>query len=51
MWEQDSIVRFLDRDLVREAGQYAVVEIRKRWLKVSAGFFILIGIDLVLGGE
>jgi len=41
MWEQDSIVRFLDRDLVREAGEHVVVEIGKRWLKVSVGFSLL----------
>jgi len=38
MSEQDSIVGFVDRDLVREAGEYAVVEIGMRWLKVRAGF-------------
>ena len=43
----------VDRDLVREAGEHAVVEIGKWWSKLSAGFLfvILIGIDLVLGGE
>src|SRR5882724_12183627 len=41
MWEWDIIVRFVDRDLVREAGKHAVVEIEKRWLKVSAGFSLL----------
>ena len=38
MWEWDSIVRFVDRDLAREAAEHAVVEIGKRWLKVSVIF-------------
>ena len=37
MLEWDSIVRFVDRDSVREVGEH-VVEIGKRWLKVSARF-------------
>jgi len=36
---RDSIVSFVERDLVREVGEHAVVEIGKRWLKVSARFF------------
>ena len=39
MWEWESIVSFVDRDSVREVGEHAVVEIGKRWLKVSARFF------------
>ena len=38
MWEWYSLVRFVDRDLVREGGEHVVVEIGKRWLKVSARF-------------
>ena len=41
MWEWDLIVGFVDRDSVREAGEHAVVEIGKRWLKVSAGFLFV----------
>jgi len=41
MWEWDTIVRFINRDLVREVGKHAVVEIEKRWLRVSAGFSLL----------
>ena len=41
MWEWDLIVRFVDRDLVKEAGEHAVVEIGKRWWKVSVGFLYL----------
>ena len=53
MWEWDSIIGFVYRDLVREVGEHAVVEIGKRWLKVSARFIfvILTGLDLALGGE
>ena len=41
MWEWDSLVGFVDRDSVREAGEHAVVEIGKRWLKVSVIFILL----------
>ena len=42
MLEQDLVVRLVDRDLAREAGEHAVVEIWKRWLKVSVGFFSIL---------
>ena len=38
MSEQDSVVGLVDRNLVREAGEHAMVEIWKRWLKVSVRF-------------
>jgi len=52
MSEWDLIVMLIDRNLVREAAENAVVEIGKRWLKVSVIFsFLIFGSLLVLGGE
>jgi len=35
MLERDSVVVLVDRNLEREVAEHAVVEIGKRWLKVS----------------
>ena len=38
MSEWDSVVRLVDRNLAREAGKHAVVEIWKKWFLVSVSF-------------
>jgi len=38
MSERDSVFALVDRKLVREAVKHTVVEIWKRWLKVSVSF-------------
>jgi len=40
MLEWDSVVGLVDRDLVREAGEHAVVVIWKKWYIVSVRFSI-----------
>ena len=42
MSEWDLVVMLVDRNLVREAAEHAMVEIGMRWLKVSVGFSFLI---------
>ena len=42
MSEQDLVVMLVDRKLAREAAKHAMVEIWKRWLKVSVGFFSIL---------
>jgi len=38
MSERDLVVVLVDRKLAREAAEHAMVDICKKWLKVSVGF-------------
>ena len=40
MSERDLVVALVDKELVREAAEHAMVEIQKRWFKVSVGFLL-----------
>jgi len=38
MSEWDSVVRLVDKELVTEAAEHSMVEMEKKWLKVSVSF-------------
>ena len=46
MSERDSVVKLLDKKLVREAAEYVVVEIWKKWYKVTVRFSSFLYPDL-----